>query len=145
MQIKNVAESDVPLCTEDNAIRYKFQHLLSKKLDFSHRLAAEYGAVMCNFLAGLRKQVRQNNTAHETLFEEATSRTAASFDYIKTLSQPLRFPPRRKRRHFHSTKLSSRHHRHHENQIIAARNSIFNPEFFTDEFYKQFFKIYMQK
>lgn len=94
---------------------------------------------MCNFLAGLRE--RMDGHGADKLFDQATLQVT-SVDYLRILSQPLRFPLRRKQRRLHSVRSSNRHHRHQ--QPFTASNSIFNSRFFTDDFYKQFFKIYVQ-
>lgn len=94
---------------------------------------------MCNFLAGLRKRLDEYGA--DKLFDQATLQIS-SVDYLKILSQPLRFPLRRKQRRLHSERYPSRHHRHQ--QQSAAANSIFDSGFFTDDFYKQFLKIYVQ-
>ncbi|KAL4002173.1 Matrixin family protein [Acanthocheilonema viteae] len=136
---EQLQEFGVPLCRQNNNVREKFERLLEKKLDFSIRHASEYGNVMCNFLAGLRKRLDEYGA--DKLFDQATLQVL-SIDYLKILSQPLRFPMRRKQRRLHSERSSNRHHR--RQQQFAAANSIFNSGFFTDDFYKQFFKIYVQ-
>ncbi|KAM3724374.1 Matrix metalloproteinase-B [Dirofilaria immitis] len=132
---EQLQESHIPLCHKNSNVRAKFEHLLEKKLDFSIRHASEYGNVMCNFLAGL--QERMDGYGVDKLFDQATLQTS-SVDYLRILSQPLRFPLRRKQRRLHS----ERHHRHQ--QLSSAANSIFNSDFFTDDFYKQFLKFYVQ-
>ncbi|EFO14354.2 hypothetical protein LOAG_14168 [Loa loa] len=77
----------------------------------------------------------------DKFFDQATLQVT-SIDYLRILSQPLRFPLRRKQRHPHLERSSNRHHRHQ--QLSAAANFIFNSGFFTDDFYKQFLKIYAQ-
>uniref|UniRef100_A0A5S6PND3 ZnMc domain-containing protein n=2 Tax=Brugia malayi TaxID=6279 RepID=A0A5S6PND3_BRUMA len=132
--------SGIPLCNDNNNVREKFERLLEKKLDFSIRHASEYGNVMCNFLAGLRK--RLDGDGSDKLFDQATLQVT-SINYLRILSQPLRFPLRRKQRRLHSKRSFNRHHRHGQLSSIPA-NSIFHSEFFTDDFYKEFLKIYVQ-
>nr|CDP91000.1 Bm73 [Brugia malayi] len=95
---------------------------------------------MCNFLAGLRK--RLDGDGSDKLFDQATLQVT-SINYLRILSQPLRFPLRRKQRRLHSKRSFNRHHRHGQLSSIPA-NSIFHSEFFTDDFYKEFLKIYVQ-
>ncbi|CAG9532696.1 unnamed protein product [Cercopithifilaria johnstoni] len=136
---EQLQEMGIPLCHDNNNVREKFERLLEKKLNFPIRYASEYGDVMCNFLAGLRKRLDEYGA--DKLFDQETLQVS-SVDYLKILSQPLRFPLRRKQRHLHSERSSNRHHRHQQQSAVA--NSIFNSEFFTDDFYKQFLMIYVQ-
>uniref|UniRef100_A0A1I7W1F1 ZnMc domain-containing protein n=2 Tax=Loa loa TaxID=7209 RepID=A0A1I7W1F1_LOALO len=136
---EQLQESGIPICRENNNVREKFERLLEKKLDFSIQHISEYGNMICNFLAGLRK--RMDDDGADKFFDQATLQVT-SIDYLRILSQPLRFPLRRKQRHPHLERSSNRHHRHQ--QLSAAANFIFNSGFFTDDFYKQFLKIYAQ-
>uniref|UniRef100_A0A0R3S2C8 DIOX_N domain-containing protein n=1 Tax=Elaeophora elaphi TaxID=1147741 RepID=A0A0R3S2C8_9BILA len=101
-------------------------------------LTSEFGVPLCRDDNNVREKF-------ERLLEKKLTfsiRHVSSIDYLKILSQPLRFNLRRMQRRLHSEGYSGRHHRHQQQFVYA--NSIFHSEFYTDDFYKQFLKIYVQ-